>query len=93
MLQLYTARHINRASKDEKLCGRPVKEMIREFRVDGIVGERLVFCDFWTAEHYLLSKEIKAQTPYLMLDREYLWGGAVGQLRTRAQAFLETLER
>lgn len=70
-----------------------VKEMIRDFRVDGIVGERLVFCDFWTAEHYLLSKEIKADTPYLMLDREYLWGGAVGQLRTRAQAFLETLER
>jgi len=61
--------------------------------VDGLVGERLVFCDFWTAEHYLLGKEIKAQTPYLMLDREYLWGGAVGQLRTRAQAFLETLER
>ena len=67
--------------------------MIRDFRVDGIVGERLVFCDFWTAEHYLLSKEIKSDTPYLMLDREYLWGGAVGQLRTRAQAFLETLER
>ncbi len=70
-----------------------VKDMIREFRVDGVVGERLVFCDFWTAEHYLLGKQIKPQTPYLMLDREYLWGGAVGQLRTRAQAFLETLER
>ena len=70
-----------------------VKQMIKEFRVDGIVGERLVFCDFWTAEHYLLRKEIKVDTPYLLLDREYLWGGAIGQVRTRAQAFLETLER
>ena len=70
-----------------------VKDMVKEFKVDGIIGERLVFCDYWTFEHYLLGKELKAQTPYLMLDREYLWAGAVGQLRTRSQAFLETIEK
>ncbi|MCP4685908.1 MAG: 2-hydroxyacyl-CoA dehydratase, partial [bacterium] len=70
-----------------------VRDMVREFRADGIVGERLVFCDFWTVGHFLLSKKIKPETPYLLLDREYNWGGAVGQLKTRAQAFIETIER
>jgi len=70
-----------------------IRDMVKEFRVDGIIGERLVFCDFWTVEHYLLRTELKAEIPYISLDREYLWAGAMGQLRTRVQAFLERVER
>lgn len=69
-----------------------VREMIREFKVDGVIGERIVFCDYWSGEHFLLGKQFKAEgVPFLKLDREYLLGG-VGQLRTRVQAFLETIE-
>jgi benzoyl-CoA reductase subunit C len=69
------------------------REMIRDFKVDGIIGERLTFCDIWTIEHYQLGKEFKPEgTPYMQLDREYILGG-VGQLRTRIQAFLETIGR
>lgn len=68
-----------------------VREMIREFKVDGVICERLAFCDNWITEHYLLCSDFKEEgIPFLRLDREYLLGG-VGQLRTRVQAFLETI--
>jgi bzd-type benzoyl-CoA reductase N subunit len=68
-----------------------VRDMIREFRVDGIIGERLLFCDQWCVEHYQLAKEFKPDgIHYLSLDREYIQAG-IGQLRTRAQAFIETI--
>ncbi len=70
-----------------------VREMIRDFKVDAIIGERLLFCDIWTVEHYQLGKELRPEgIPYMQLDREYVLGG-IGQLRTRVQAFLETLGR
>jgi len=70
-----------------------VRDMVREFKVNGIIGERMQFCDNWTGEHLLLGKEFRAEgIPYLRLEREYLLAG-VGQLRTRVQAFLETMGR
>lgn len=70
-----------------------VKEMAREFKVDGIIGERLMFCDQWLVEHYMLDQDLKADgIPFLKLDREYITSG-IGQLRTRVQAFLETMGR
>ena len=70
-----------------------VRDMIREFKVDGVISERLMFCDGWAYEHYMSDKEYKDEgVPNLMLDREYLLG-AVGQLRTRVQAFLESTGR
>jgi bzd-type benzoyl-CoA reductase N subunit len=66
-------------------------DMIREFEVDGVVGERMLFCDFWCAEHYMNKLDLKeAGVPFLQLDREYILSGK-GQLRTRIQAFLETM--
>jgi benzoyl-CoA reductase subunit C len=70
-----------------------VIDMCREFNCDGIVGERLMFCDAWLVEHYMLGQDLKAEgIPLLKLDREYLTSG-IGQLRTRIQAFLETMGR
>ena len=70
-----------------------VRDMIREFKVDGVIGERMVFCDYWTGENYMLAKDFREEgIPFLRLDREYLLSG-VGQLRTRVQAFLETIGR
>jgi len=70
-----------------------VKDMVREFNCDGIIGERLMFCDSWLVEHYMLDQDVRADgIPFLKLDREYLTS-AIGQLRTRVQAFLETMGR
>ncbi len=68
-----------------------IRKMIGEFRVDGIIFQRLTFCDVWGFEQFPLTNDFKEwKTPYLMMDREYKLS-AVGQLRTRVQAFLETL--
>jgi len=69
-----------------------IKDMIRDFKVDAVVSERLMFCDISGYEQFLLGSDCKAEgIPYLQLDREYLLGG-LGQMRTRVQAFLESLE-
>jgi benzoyl-CoA reductase/2-hydroxyglutaryl-CoA dehydratase subunit BcrC/BadD/HgdB len=68
-----------------------VRDMVRDFRVDGVIGERLAFCDQWGFAQYSIEKDFKEDgIPYLSLEREYVLSG-VGQLRTRIQAFLETL--
>jgi bzd-type benzoyl-CoA reductase N subunit len=66
-------------------------QMFREFGCDGMVGEKMVFCDQWNVEHYLLGKDLKeAGIPFLSLERSYVTEGT-GQLKTRVQAFIETM--
>jgi bcr-type benzoyl-CoA reductase subunit C len=68
-----------------------VTDMCREFRCDGIIGEQMMFCDQWNVENYLLSSDLKkAGIPFLRLEREYITS-ATGQLRTRVQAFIESM--
>jgi bzd-type benzoyl-CoA reductase N subunit len=70
-----------------------VRDLYHEFNCDGIVGERLMFCDQWLVEHFMLDHDLKKENvPFLKLDREYITSGT-GQLRTRVQAFLETIGR
>ncbi len=70
-----------------------IKEMVREFNVDGVIAERLVMCDNWTGEQFMTGEDLKeAGIPYMRLDRDYVNIGA-GQLRTRVQAFLEMMGR
>ena len=67
--------------------------MIRDFNVDGIIFERITFCDTWGFEGYLFHDEFKnCNKPLLMLEREYNQSG-LGQLQTRVQAFLEMMGR
>jgi bcr-type benzoyl-CoA reductase subunit C len=69
-----------------------IKNMIRDFNVSGVIFVRLTFCELWGFEQYSLANEFKEwNIPLLCMDREYTLSG-VGQLRTRVQAFLETLE-
>jgi benzoyl-CoA reductase/2-hydroxyglutaryl-CoA dehydratase subunit BcrC/BadD/HgdB len=69
-----------------------VKQMIRDFRVDGVILERLAFCDLWGFEQFTIENDFEDWgIPLMMLDREYTLSG-VGQLKTRIQAFLETIE-
>jgi len=69
-----------------------VKRMVADFRVDGVVFQRMRYCDLWGGQLLYLEKELnEAGIPMLSLEREYAMGGA-GQLRTRVQAFLERIE-
>jgi benzoyl-CoA reductase/2-hydroxyglutaryl-CoA dehydratase subunit BcrC/BadD/HgdB len=80
-----------RMNGDQARRAKFLQDMIREFHVDGVIGERMLFCDFWCAEHYMNKLDLKeAGVPFLQLDREYITSGK-GQLRTRIQAFLETM--
>jgi benzoyl-CoA reductase/2-hydroxyglutaryl-CoA dehydratase subunit BcrC/BadD/HgdB len=62
-------------------------------RVDGVVCERLKFCDLWGGEIEMLRRSFDAndRVRLLVLERDYLTASGIGQLRTRAQAFLESL--
>ena len=65
----------------------------REREVDGVVLATMKFCDLWGVESRLLADALReADVPVLRVERETA-GGAEGQLRTRVQAFLETLGR
>ncbi len=69
-----------------------MKTLIREAGVDGVVYQRMQYCDLWGGQLLHLRKVLReSDTPLLDLEREYHWG-AVGQVRTRTQAFLEMLE-
>jgi len=70
-----------------------VKEMVKAFRVDGVIFQRMRYCDLWGGQILHLRKTLKeADIPVLELEREYALG-ATGQLKTRAQAFLERIGR
>ena len=69
-----------------------IRNMIRDFNVEGVIIERLLFCDMWLGEQFMIGKELKKEgVPFLRLDREYLLSN-IGQVRTRVQAFIESIE-
>jgi len=62
-----------------------------EYAVNGVIAEKLKFCDLWGGEMYLMKQESKKKNfPILLLERE-LYGSGEGQIRTRIQAFLEQI--
>ena len=70
-----------------------MREMLDTFKVDGVVFQRLKFCHLWGGEGYLLRRALRESgVPILSLEREYVLSG-LGQLRTRVQAFLESMGR
>jgi benzoyl-CoA reductase/2-hydroxyglutaryl-CoA dehydratase subunit BcrC/BadD/HgdB len=70
-----------------------LKQLATAVRADGIVFEKIVFCDPWAAEQHNLIVRSKREKfiPILTLSREY---GIVptGQVKTRVQAFVEKIE-
>lgn len=68
-----------------------IRELIQEFRVDGVVYETLKFCDLYGEDYPILKENLdELQAPVVALDREHRSAG-VGQTKTRVQAFLEKL--
>ncbi len=67
--------------------------LAKEFNVDGIIVESMKFCEFWSYEKVLSSHILQNERgiPCCQIEKEYNLGSA-GQLRTRFQAFIESLE-
>ncbi len=80
---------------DEKVLQRrqTSDRLAREFNADGIIYEQMKYCDYWGFERALASHVLAEEYgwPVLSIDRLYNNGNS-GQLRTRCQAFVESLE-
>ena len=70
-----------------------VRRLVKEFKADGVIYENMKFCEFWSYEKVLASNIFinELHIPTCTIEKEYVLG-AMGQLRTRFQAFIESLE-
>ena len=80
----------------EKVYGRKkyVADVAKEYNADGIIYEQVKFCDPWAYERTLGSSMLREDYgyPVLSVDRPYNISSAAGQMRTRVQAFVESIE-
>lgn len=80
---------------DEKVLQRreTADRLAKEYNADGIIYEQMKYCDYWGFERALVSHVMHEEYgwPVLSIDRLYNNGNS-GQLRTRCQAFVESLE-
>ena len=88
-------RQCPRYMSHEKVQGRRdyVNNLVKEYHADGVLYEQLKFCEYWGYERALASKIMNDDynVPSASVDRQYT-ASASGQLRTRVQAFVESLE-
>ena len=70
-----------------------IRRLVDEFKADGVIYENMKFCEFWSYEKVLASHIFinELNIPCCTIEKEYALGAA-GQLRTRFQAFIESLE-
>ena len=70
-----------------------VDRLAREYNADGIIYEQVKFCDPWAYERMVGAHVLRNDYgyPVLSIDRPYAVSG-IGQLRTRIQAFIESVE-
>jgi benzoyl-CoA reductase/2-hydroxyglutaryl-CoA dehydratase subunit BcrC/BadD/HgdB len=70
-----------------------VLRLVKEYKAQGVIYESMKFCEFWSYEkvlaNHIFTNEL--HIPCCTIEKEYALG-AVGQLRTRFQAFIESLE-
>ena len=91
MYESQCARYMNM----EKMLGRRslVDELAKEYKADGIIYEQMKFCDPWAYERMVGTQVMREEYgyPVLAIDRPYAVGNS-GQIRTRVQAFCESVE-
>ncbi len=80
----------------DKVYGRKeyVANLAKEYGVDGIIYQQVKFCDPWAYERVLGSHMLQENYgyPVLSVDRPYNIASSSGQMRTRVQAFVESIE-
>ena len=74
-----------------------VKRLVDEFHADGVIYENMKFCEYWGYERaqdgmwFYEGYELPRSIPVCQIEKDYT-SAASGQLRTRFQAFIESLE-
>lgn len=95
ILHYMTTSQCPRYMSQDKVHGRKeyVKKLVEEYNAEGVIYEQLKFCEYWGYERALASHIITEDfgIPSVCVDRQYT-ANASGQLRTRVQAFVESLE-
>lgn len=84
-----------RYMNQDKVRGRKeyVRQLVNDYHAEGVIYEQLKFCEYWGYERALASHIMTNEfgIPSVTVDRQYT-ASASGQLRTRVQAFVESLE-
>ncbi|MDR0357393.1 MAG: 2-hydroxyacyl-CoA dehydratase family protein [Clostridiales Family XIII bacterium] len=69
-----------------------ILQTMKEYKVDGVIFERLKFCEVWGGEAAFFDEVFKKEDiPYITVEREEIMTNT-GQLAVRAEAFIEMLE-
>lgn len=72
---------------------RYLADLAAEYHADGVILEQMKFCEYWsyerTVDTIILQRDF--DIPVCSVEKEYS-NGASGQLRTRFQAFVESVE-
>ena len=69
-----------------------IRDMIDEYEVDGVLELVLQACHTYAIEAYHVKKTAAAKgVPYLKIETDYSTADC-GQINTRLEAFLETME-
>lgn len=85
------ARYMNQEKISERRAY--IDALAKEYRADGIICQQMKFCDPWAYERTVATHVLRTDYhyPVLSIDRPYA-AGSFGQLRTRVQAFVESVE-
>ena len=79
----------------EKVHGRKayLKQLAEEYHADGLIVQQMKFCEYWEYERMYCQHVMEEDygLPCMGIEKEYV-NTSVGQLRTRFQAFTESLE-
>ena len=72
-------------------------DIAKEYKAEGIILQNMKFCEYWGYERAIAAKwlaeglNVPSAIPTCQIERDYA-NAATGQLRTRFQAFVESLE-
>ena len=88
-----------RAMGPENIIARKkyIFDLAEKYRADGIIVENMKFCEYWGYERaqdgmwFYEGYELPRSVPVCQIEKDYT-SAASGQLRTRFQAFIESLE-
>lgn len=91
VMQCQCPRYMDNESIDRRK--QYLDDLAREYHADGIMLQQMNFCNFWPYERSGASRILSEGYgwPVLSVDRPYVVG-ASGQMRTRVQAFVESIE-
>lgn len=68
-------------------------DLVRDYNADGLIMASNKFCEYWSYERVIDTVVMKRDfgIPVCSIEKEYI-NSASGQLRTRFQAFVESVE-